>query len=490
MTGGHDDSNTMSARGKVLFNATDDLQLGFTFDYGHVWMKGIGTALVLPFAKNPWQALPDRVPPYQYTLAIGYAGLVQWDAGPVTVTYIPAYKSNDWTNQATNGQFITRTAIWDEQVTHELRVASNDADSRLRWQAGAFYYDAGNRQQLDFTLFRVDQQVDTESSALFAQANFSFTESTRATAGVRYTKDEKTEDGQNYAGAVLQGSVTDSRSSWTSWTYKLGLEQDVLESSMVYASISTGFKAGGVSLSQGPAATFDPEELTAYQAGFKSRLFDDRLSVNAEVYYYDYDNYQATYSSLDPRFGGSIRIVSNAGAAKIRGGEVESSFKITPADLLSASVAYIHGRFGTFVVPNGIGGTNDFSGSKINAPDWQLSGSYRRYFSLGDGGEISPSLSVNYRTGTFLDNRVYGPTTTPAALRGTRTGPYTYQGGVTKMDAAVSWQSASEQVQVSAYVNNLTDKASATSASRNTQGVISGYVESPRTYGVSFDIKF
>jgi iron complex outermembrane recepter protein len=490
MTGDHDNSNTMSARGKVLFDATEDLRLGFTFDYGHVWAKGIGTARVLPFAANPWEALPDRVPPFQYTIAIGYAGLVQWDAGPVTVTYIPAYKSNDWDNQATNGQFVTKTSIWDTQTTHELRVASNDTESRLRWQAGAFYYDAGNRQKLDFTLFRVDQQVDTESSAAFAQANYSITERTRATAGVRFTRDEKTEDGQNYAGAVLQGSVTDSRSSWNSWTYKLGLERDILDASMVYASVSTGFKAGGVSLSQGPAATFDPEELTAYQAGIKTRLFDDRLSINAEGYYYDYDNYQATYSSLDPRFGGSIRIVSNAGAARIRGAEVESSWKLTPADLLSASVAYIDGRFGNFVVPNGIGGTNDFSGSKINAPDWQLSASYRRFFELGNWGQISPSLSANYRSGTFLDNRVYGPTTTPAALRGTRTGPFSYQGGFTKMDAAVSWQSASEQVQITAYANNLTDKATATSATRNAQGFNTGYVESPRTYGVSFDVKF
>jgi iron complex outermembrane recepter protein len=490
MTGDHDNSNTMSARGKVLFNATDDLQLGFTFDYGHVWAKGIGTARTLPFADNPWESLPDRVPPYQYTIAIGYAGLVKWDAGPVTVTYIPAYKSNDWDNQATNGQFVTKTSIWDTQITHELRVASNDTESRLRWQAGAFYYDAGNRQKLDFTIFRVDQQVDTESAAAFAQVNYSLTDKTRATAGVRFTNDKKTEDGQNYAGTILQGSVTDSHSGWDSWTYKLGLERDVLDASMVYASVSTGFKAGGVSLSQGPAATFDPEELTAYQAGIKTRLFDDRLSINSELYYYDYSNYQATYSSLDPRFGGSIRIVSNAGAAKIRGAEVESSFKLTPNDLLSASVAYIHGRFGTFVVPNGTGGTFDYSGSEINAPSWQLSASYRRYFQLGDWGQISPSLSADYRSGTFLDNRVYGPTATPAALRGTRTGPFSYQGGFTKMDAAVSWQGVSEQWQVTAYANNLTNKATATSATRNTQGFNTGYVESPRTYGVSFDVKF
>jgi iron complex outermembrane recepter protein len=491
MTGNHDNSNSMSARGKVLFNATDDLQLGFNFDYGRVWTAGIGSALVLPFAPNPWTALPDRLPPYQYTYAIGYAGSAIWDAGPVTVTYIPSYKSNDWDNQATNGQFNTKTSIYDTQITHELRVASNAGeDARLHWQAGAYYYDAGNRQKLDFTLFRVDQQVDTVSKALFAQVNYSLTDKTRVTAGGRFTNDKKTEDGQNYAMGRLQGFVDDSTSSWDSWTYKLGLERDILDASMVYASVSTGFKAGGVSLSQGPAATFDPEELTAYQAGIKTRLFDNRLSVNSEVYYYDYSNYQATYSSLDPRFGGSIRIVSNAGAAKIRGFEVESSLKLTEADLITASAAYIKGSFGSFVVPNGIGGTNDFSGSRINAPDWQLAGSYRRFFSLANGSEISPSVNVNYRTGTFLDNRIYGPTTTPANLRGTRTGPFSYQGGVTRIDTAVSWVAPSGLIQINAYANNLTNKAVATGANRNTAGVVTGYVESPRTYGVSFDVKF
>ena len=490
MTGDHDNLNTMSGRGKVLFQAAENLKVGFTFDYGRFWGAGIGTARVYPFAANPWQSLPDRVPPYQRVRAFGYAGQVEWDAGPVTVTFIPAYKSNDWDNQATNGQFVTRTAIYDIQTTHELRVASNDTDSRFGWQVGAFYYDAGNRQKLDFTLFRVDQQVDTKSTAAFAQGNYALTEKTRATVGLRFTNDKKTEDGQNYAGSVLQGSVTDSHSSWDSWTYRVGLERDVLDASMVYASVSTGFKAGGVSLSQGPAATFDPEELTAYQAGIKTKLLDNRLSINSEIYYYDYSNYQAAYSSLDPRFGGSIRIVSNAGAAKIKGAEVESSFKLTPDDLLTASVAYIHGRFGTFVVPNGIGGTNDFSGSQINAPTWQLSGSYRRYFRLGEMGQISPSLSANFRSGGYLDNRFYGPTTTPASLRGTRTGPFSYQGGFTKMDAAVSWKSPSEVVQLTAYVNNLTNKVSATSSTRNTQGYNTGYVESPRTYGVSFDVKF
>jgi iron complex outermembrane receptor protein len=264
----------------------------------------------------------------------------------------------------------------------------------------------------------------------------------------------------------------------------------VLDASMLYADVSTGFKAGGVSLSAGPSSRFDPEKLTAYQIGMKSRLFDDRLSINTELYYYDYSNYQAAYTSQDPAFGGFIRIVSNAGAAKIRGGEIESSLKFTRDDLLSASVAYIDGHFGSYVVPNGIGGTFDYSGSEINSPHWQLSASYRRFFSLGDRGSISPSLTANYRAANFLDNRVYGPTSA-VALRGTRVAPYSHQGGYTKMDAAISWESPSRQIQVTAFVNTLTDKPSATSAFLGTALPYTyGYIESPRTYGASLNVRF
>jgi iron complex outermembrane recepter protein len=490
MSNDHDNLNTMSGRGKVFTQATDSLKLGLTFDFGRFWGAGIGTARVYPFAADPWTTLPDLVPPFQRVRAFGYAGTAEWDAGPVTITYIPAYKSNDWDNQATNGALITRTSIYDTQTTHELRVASNNTESRLGWQAGAFLFDAENRQSLDFTAFRILQQVVTKSTAAFAQANYAITDRTRTTAGLRFTNDRKTEDGQNFTGTILRGSVQDSNSSWDSWTYRVGLERDVLAASMVYASVSTGFKAGGVSLSEGPAASFDPEELTAYQVGMKAKLLDNRLSINSELFYYDYSNYQSAYSSLNPLFGGQIRIISNAGGAKIKGGELESSFKFTPDDLLTASVAYIYGRFGSFVTPNGIGGINDYSRSEINSPTWTLSGSYRRYFQLGSMGQISPSLTANYRGGAYTDNRFYGPTHSVVALRGTRTSPFSYQGGYTKLDAAVSWNNTSEQYQVTAYANNLTNKVSATGINRNAQGLKTGYIESPRTYGLSFDVKF
>lgn len=491
LANGNDDLNTMSWRAKLLARPTDTLTLGLTFDTGRYWGNGTGMAAIKPYADDPWEGLPDLAPPFQRVDAYGYSGLVQWDAGPVTVTYIPAYKSNDWDNQATSGAFVSRTYIYDTQQTHELRVSSNDPGARLNWQGGAFYYDANNRKGLNFPFATIRQKVVTESVAAFAQTDYSLADRTRLTAGLRFTRDSKTEDGENYtASGVLLGEVRDVNSTWNSWTYKLGVEQDILESSMLYGNVSTGFKAGGISLSIGPEGSFDPEKLTAYQVGMKNRLLDGRLSIDSELYYYDYSNYQAAYTSLNPAFGGNIRIIANAGAAKIKGGEIESSFRFTRNDMLSASVSYIEGKFGTYVVPDGLGmgGSFDYSGSEISPPNWKMSASYRRFFPLGEWGTISPSLSMNFRSESYQDSRQYATSGTwgPA---GTYVVPYSRQGSVTKFDAAVSYQNASESMQVTAFANNLTNKASFAAAYGN-PGLYYGYLEPPRVYGVTVDVRF
>lgn len=491
LANGNDDLNTMSWRAKLLARPTDTLTLGLTFDTGRYWGNGTGMAAIKPYADDPWEGLPDLAPPFQRVDAYGYSGLVQWDAGPVTVTYIPAYKSNDWDNQATSGAFVSRTYIYDTQQTHELRVSSNDPGARLNWQGGAFYYDANNRKGLNFPFATIRQKVATESVAAFAQTDYSLADRTRLTAGLRFTRDSKTEDGENYtASGVLLGEVRDVNSTWNSWTYKLGVEQDILESSMLYGNVSTGFKAGGISLSIGPEGSFDPEKLTAYQVGMKNRLLDGRLSIDSELYYYDYSNYQAAYTSLNPAFGGNIRIIANAGAAKIKGGEIESSFRFTRNDMLSASVSYIEGKFGTYVVPDGLGmgGSFDYSGSEISPPNWKMSASYRRFFPLGEWGTISPSLSMNFRSESYQDSRQYATSGTwgPA---GTYVVPYSRQGSVTKFDAAVSYQNASESMQVTAFANNLTNKASFAAAYGN-PGLYYGYLEPPRVYGVTVDVRF
>jgi hypothetical protein len=73
---------------------------------------------------------------------------------------------------------------------------------------------------------------------------------------------------------------------------KAGIEYDLTEQSMMYAHIATGFKQGGLNTSA-PPTEFEPEELVAYEFGSKNRFFENKMQMNLEAFYYQYDNMQA-----------------------------------------------------------------------------------------------------------------------------------------------------------------------------------------------------
>jgi TonB dependent receptor len=75
------------------------------------------------------------------------------------------------------------------------------------------------------------------------------------------------------------------------------------DQNMLYASVSTGFSPGDVSVTTNPtgdpyALGLDAETLTTYEIGSKNRFLDNRLQVNGAVYYNDYGAYQTTQTNV------------------------------------------------------------------------------------------------------------------------------------------------------------------------------------------------
>jgi iron complex outermembrane receptor protein len=122
-------------------------------------------------------------------------------------------------------------------------------------------------------------------------------------------------------------------------TWKAGLEFDPGPRSLLYANVATGFKAGGFFGSL-PPNTYKPETLTAYTLGSKNRFLDNTLQVNAEAFYWIYQNKQVTHlGPIQP--GGFNLITENAGKARIKGAELELVWQPTPRDALSANIQYL-----------------------------------------------------------------------------------------------------------------------------------------------------
>jgi iron complex outermembrane receptor protein len=292
----------------------------------------------------------------------------------------------------------------------------------------------------------------------------------------------------NTLGGVIISEINDIHWSWNNWTWRAGAEFDIGPESMLYASVSTGFKAGGTSLVAGPAAVFDPEKLTAYEAGIKNRFFDNTLTLNLNAFYYDYTNYQASFVAPNPDFGGaSVRRIANAGDAKIKGVELELNWMPTERDVFRGTVAYLHGKFGDYIVPTSNPLVfNDYSGSEMSVVPWAANASYSHDFSIGEDGHLVPQLSARYNSGAWRDARqyansgVWGPP-------GTYANPIAFQDAFVKLDANLSYSWHEDKYRITAYVKNLTDHVVFTGATKGfLPGTDNAYLEPPRTFGASF----
>lgn len=235
------------------------------------------------------------------------------------------------------------------QFSQELQlVGSNGA---FDYVVGAYYFSEDVEQLSDNrfnALFATiigqryglnEDQQTTDSYAVFGEGTWNLSPQWAFTLGGRFTSDEKSAERALLDPVTLADiwrtnpQYEDENVSW-----RAVVEYMPSEAMMVYASYSTGYKAGGFGGTRPitPANsfnTYEPEELSAYEIGLRSDLLDDTLRFNATYFYSTYDALQL--SVLEPatfQFG-----IINADAV-VQGLELESTWR--PADwvLLSGNV--------------------------------------------------------------------------------------------------------------------------------------------------------
>jgi iron complex outermembrane receptor protein len=186
------------------------------------------------------------------------------------------------------------------------------------------------------------------SYAAFGEANYNLTNNLKLTGGLRWTDDKKhfiiipswlVESGWGYpvAGTVNQEWNQLTGRAVVNWTPKL----DFTDQTLVYGSYAHGYKAGGANPPgaifssefdtpnglTNPQPThpliFKPEFVDAFEIGSKNTLGDGALTLNGDIFYYDYKGYQI--SEIVDR----TAINSNYDA-KVKGAELETSWEPAP----------------------------------------------------------------------------------------------------------------------------------------------------------------
>jgi iron complex outermembrane receptor protein len=255
------------------------------------------------------------------------------------------------------------------------------------------------------------------SKAIFAQGTYRITNNLGITAGLRYTKDDKSiaQDFQRTSldpsslGAPRPGFpfTGSANRAYDAWTPKIGMDFQASRNVFLYASATRGYKSGGVNFGASNAASlvFNPEKIWAYEAGVKTNWLDRKLQINVTGFRYNYKDLQV-YSSIGP----GLTAIGNAATANINGVEVEMTAKPLHNLTLSANFSVLDSKYGSFpeatvaaTYQPFVGGDPNFSTSTklFNASGKRLSYAPQTSFSFSGRYDVDLSAGKTFIRGDY-----------------------------------------------------------------------------------------
>ncbi|MCB4862530.1 TonB-dependent receptor [Sphingobium sp. PNB] len=447
------------------------------------------------------------------------------------------------------GENRTLSSRYDFQ-SHEVQLKST-GEQAIDWILGAYYSHEKNRIRFDIdqrngyrdgtfswagSFIQANRQID--SRAVFGQAVWHVSDALRVTGGLRYTSDKKEDiGGRNvtFSGcpatlpadacqggifgaypnatadelaALLPGfsiSSNDVKGKWDKLTYLARVDADLAEDVLGYASISTGFKSGNI---QDNAGLTDPETLTNYEVGLKSRFLDRRVTLNLAAYYSDFKGYQVNQAVTFRDDAGNVvrsqMITQNAKGAKAYGLEAEMVANLTDSDRLQFSgtlqktkLEELESVDGRLYDGGKLSSIAQLKGNELaHAPRFSATLSYEHDFELASGAKITPRFTTHYETKSWLSyfNGDANPFVNPndpvdnMPNRGTNGTDWDRQKAYFRSDASIRFVSPDQKYSVEAFVQNIENGKIRTGAGSfgapRYDPIFLSNLQPPRTWGV------
>ena len=264
---------------------------------------------------------------------------VNYEIGKSTFKSITAYvRTEDFFNVDFSGlgQAFASNASDTKQLSQEFQWQGNSDNGSFEWITGVFFFRERGEQVVSFiTLDSLN--IETDSYAIFGQGTWRVSDALSLTAGLRYTKDQKTFQGQIRPLLLPFSSNFNSKNSYDALTPKVSIDYQVaggsgeLDSLLGYFSASTGFKSGGYNgIAFGDpvvlATVYGEETSRSYEVGLKADMFDRRLRANAALFVSEISDLAANaiVPSVVPGVPPSFP-VQNVGDVRISGLELEIS---------------------------------------------------------------------------------------------------------------------------------------------------------------------
>ena len=359
--------------------------------------------------------------------------------------------------QTTDGEFE------QELISQEIRLNYDDED-RLRWVAGAYAAKENQsafREQNIFGPTLTRNTAEITNYAVFGEAEYEFAPGLSIIGGGRV--DDIRQDQTAYSDST--GSNASSFED-TVFLPKLGLRYEYAQDQQLTLVYQEGYRPGGagIQFSSGEVFSYDAEETKNIELGYSGRFMNDRVRINAAVFYQDWDSQQVELQEVPGDF--NTNYIANAGQSESYGGEFEIAYAATDRLDLRGALGTLNTEFKEFSA-----GGVDYSGQPFSlAPETFLSVGVD--WNKGGTGFFA-SGTVSY-TGAF-NSRIETGVTDPVEL-----GEYSI------VDASVGygWENGAT---VTAYANNLFDTEYVDYEAG--PGVLANLGER-REVGVQFDYRF
>lgn len=290
-----------------------------------------------------------------------------------------------------SGGFHTFSDVENDFFSQEFRLSSPVYEN-FDYLLGLYYADADTDRKFlrnpGLPLIPADWDTTngTKSIAVFGQANWRLSDATNVIGGLRWNKEEITVD---YVNQLTDPDNPIAESDSDSVVVgNLSVQHFLNEDVMLYARYARGYKGQAYDIGSGfdqdkadnPA---EPETSDAYELGVKSMLLDNRLQLNATLFYTEYEDFQAQSNSTTEDGALSTRL-NNVGDLETSGVELEGVALLGDNLTLTFGAAYIDATIKEFLGADCYQGQteeqgciddtqNIFDGALPNSPEWKYS---------------------------------------------------------------------------------------------------------------------
>ena len=444
---------------------------------------------------GPYDVYRNFISSTQYEHEINTVDL-NWDIGFASLQWLSNWTRFEGTqiydnDYSSEGEFTSSAfAGWGTEErtwSSELRLSSMGSGA-FNWLLGLYWSD--RKADWDWLaadqglIFQPDWDVQgdflTDTQAVFGQVSYGFGDRFTVTGGLRWNDESKT-------------LKTGEKGSWDDVLWKAALEYDINDHMMSYISASTGYLAGGNNSAPGVNPTWEPEELAAYEIGFKSWLAGGRVQLNLAAWYNDFKDVQSQSFLVMP-FPGSpeaTEYTGNGGAMDASGIEAEIHWSATPNWQIAANISYTDAKFGDYAAAN-LAGLGDIPGHTEGdllsydgwrpalSPKWVVGLQTSYTFNFKKWGSLTPYLQSTYASNYYVSD---------INLPGVR------QDSHTRTDFRLIWD-APHNFQIQFYLLNGEDEAILNwarvynPAARPDITTLQANWTNPVTYGIIFNYSF